>query len=70
MAVTQGQVYPMSGAESTVVSLLQARTTAELKASVPFLTPATASSAEHPVPPLHFGGCRTAMEMIFAGLND
>jgi hypothetical protein len=64
-AVTNGQVFEMAHAEDTVTAKLQARTTEDLKQSVPFLTPETASSAKGPVPPLHWPKCRTKMHGVF-----
>ena len=65
LAVTKGQVFEMAHAEDTVTAKLQARSTEDLKQSVPFLTPETASSAKGPVPPLHWAKCRTRMHGVF-----
>jgi hypothetical protein len=64
-AVTNGQVFEMAHAEDTVTAKLQARSTDDLKASVPFLTPDTASTAKGPVPPLHWPKCRTRIHGVF-----
>lgn len=64
-AVTNGEVFEMTHAEDTVTAKLQARTTEDLKQSVPFLTPETAGSAKGPVPPLHWPKCRTRMHGVF-----
>lgn len=64
-AVTNGQVFEMIHAEATVTAKLQARTTEDLKQSVPFLTPETAGEAKGPVPPLHWPQCRTKMHGVF-----
>ena len=64
-AVTNGQVFEMVHAEDTVTAKLQARTTEDLKQSVPFLTPETAGTAKGPVPPLHWPKCRTRMHGVF-----
>ena len=64
-AVTNGQVYEMAHAEDTVTAKLQARSTEDLKQSVPFLTPETAGNAKGPVPPLHWPKCRTHMHGVF-----
>jgi hypothetical protein len=62
-AVTQGQVYTMQGAESTISGILTANTIADLKAVAPFYK--KGDDVVNPVPPLHWAKCRCWMYFQF-----
>lgn len=66
MAVTQGQIYTMAGAEETVSGILTASSVSDLKRVAPFYK--KGDEVVNPVPPLHWPKCRTWMNFVFEGV--
>jgi hypothetical protein len=61
--VEKNIIYPLEAVQEIVDSLLTARSTADLKHSVPFWT--SGDEDRIPFPPLHWGECRTTIRIVF-----
>lgn len=61
--VARGTLYTMDEAQPVVNDILSAKTTADIKAKQPFWK--SPDEARVPIPPLHWGDCRTTIRPMY-----